>query len=100
MPHIIWMCADSTYDAGYGLHKQRAFYQAAIHEMREVVQMRGVVTFEFKACPVIGTRTDDELDILESIAKYHIARPLKKPRFPIVFEFLEAVQHRIQTKIH
>ena len=67
------------------------FDQAAIEEMREIVEMAGVVAFELEARAGARQRLQNELDVLERVPEDEVARVLQRLRLPVVLERLEAV---------
>ena len=98
--HVLGMRADAAQDAEHGLDEQRRLDEPALEEMREVVEMRGVVALELEAGAGVAERTQHELDVLEGVAEHEIARILQRLPLPVVLEVLEAVEHRKQAEIH
>src|SRR5271157_4796395 len=97
---VFGMRSDASEDAKHRLHEQRRFDEPALQEMREVAKMGGVVTLELEARPGVAERTQHKLDVLEGVAEHEIARVLERLRLPIVFEGLEAVEHREEAEVH
>ena len=55
--HVLRMRADAAQDAEHRLHEQRRLHQAALEEVREVVEMRDVVALELEAGVVVRSRS-------------------------------------------
>ena len=65
------------------LHEQRRLHQAAIEEMREVVEVADVVALELEARAVAGAGRQDVLDVLEGVAEDEVARVLQMLPLPV-----------------
>ena len=98
--HILGVRADAAENAEHGLDEQRRLDQAAVKEMREVVEMAGVVALELEARSVSRAGLQDEFDVLEGVAEDEVARVLQRLRFPVVLEILEALEHREEPEVH
>src|SRR5882672_6498122 len=93
------MRAGSALQAEYRLHEQRRFHHALFEEIVQVVEMRGVVAFEFKARASLRQRLQDVFDVLEGIAEHDVL-VLEMLALPFMLEFLKTVEHAEECKIH
>ena len=95
MGHVLEMGAVATQTAKDGLHKERGLDQPAIHEMRKVVEMAGVIAFEFEPRAIGIPDLQDVLDIRKGVLEHQIAAGFQMLPLPGVLELGEPVQHRV-----
>src|SRR5690606_34487977 len=82
------------------LNERRALYQAAIHEMGQIVQMDDVIALELEAGAIVVALPENGLDILVGILENEIAAVLQMLPLPFVIKVLEAVKHGKQAEVH
>src|ERR1041384_2731640 len=99
MQHVFGMRSDAAQNAEHALHKQRRLDQAALQEMRQVVEVRDVVTLKLKPRAAVAQGSEHEFDIRKAVAKNQVARSLRRLRLPVMLELLEPVQHGKQAEI-
>jgi len=85
---VLGMGADAAENAEYRLHEQRRLDQAAIEEVREIVEVADVVALEFEPRLVVLAGREDEFDILESVAEDEIAGAFEIRPLPVELEIL------------
>ena len=100
MQHVLGMRTNAAQNAEHALHEQRRAHQAALQEMRQVVEMRDVVTLELEPRAAVRQGPEHEFDIFEGVAEHQVAGIFQRLGFPVVLEFFEAVQHGEQAEIH
>src|SRR6267142_2712567 len=93
------MRAGSALQAEYRLHEQRRFHHALFEEIVQVIEMRGVVAFKFKARAGLRQRLQHVFDVLERVAENDIL-VLEMLALPFMLEFLESIQHAKKSKVH
>jgi hypothetical protein len=94
------MGADTAQDAEHRLHEQRRLDEAALEEMRQVIEVPDVVAFELEPGVVVSAGLQHEFDIPERVAENEIAGAFQVRLLPIEFEILVAVEHREQGEVH
>jgi|GEM_PF-5079675 len=73
MCNVIGMTAYAAKNAEAGLDKQRCLHQTAVKEMGQVVEMTGIIAFEFKTGAKRSQQLQQPLDILLSVLEHEIA---------------------------
>src|SRR5262245_23849599 len=94
------MRPDTSQNTEHRLDEERRLDQPALEEMRQVIEVRGVVAFELEARAGVPQGRQDELNILVGVAKDEVARSLQRRPFPIELEVLEPAEHGKQAEIH
>ena len=100
MHHVFRVRSNAAEQTENRLHEERGLYQAAIGKMRQVVKVRSVVAFELKPRPVAIAGLEHVLDILERVAEDEVTRSFEVLPLPVMLEFLESVEHRVESEIH
>ena len=72
MQQILRIRADAAHDAEDALHEERRLHQAAIGEVRQIVEMADVIAFEFEACAQRSELAHPSLDLREGIRQDEI----------------------------
>src|SRR4026208_1772632 len=88
MHHIFGMRPDGAEDSEYRLHEKGWLHETPVGEMREVVQVPGVVALELESRAVAVAGLENVLDILERVPEDKIPGGLEVRLLPIVFEGL------------
>src|ERR1700737_5551564 len=92
---------DTAENAKDRLHEERRLDQTAVEEMREIIQMADIITFELEpGAAALPQLFQDPFNVGESITENEIARHLEMPRFPGIFELFVFLQKRKEPEIH
>src|SRR3954451_17245574 len=94
------MRADPAEDAEHRLHEQRAVSESASLEVRQVVEVRGVVALELEPGPVAPAELEDGLDVGIGVLEDQVAALLQPLPLPLVLELLEPVEHGKEPEVH
>ena len=97
---VVGMRSDAAEDPEHALDEQRRLDHTALQEMRGRVQVADVVALDLEASPVVGTRGEDVLDVLERVLEDAVLRSRKVRPLPIELERREALEHRIEPEVH
>ena len=101
MRDVLGVCADATEDAEDGLHQHRRLDQFAVQKMCKIIEVADVVAFELELRAMALAKVfKNALDVPECISKYQIIGAFEIGFLPIVFEFLVAIEHRVEAEIH
>src|SRR5829696_3528344 len=100
MQQILGVGADAAQYAEDGLDEDRWLHEAAIEEVRQVIEVPYVVALELEAGTVRAHRLQQALDVGEGITEDMSARHLEISRLPVKLELLDTAGHRVETEIH
>ena len=73
MHDVIGMWTDTAQNSKYSLHEERGRDEFTIKKMREILEMRGIITFIFEFCACILQCGEHKLDVFECVAEHEIA---------------------------
>ncbi len=101
MRDVLGIGADAAEDAEDRLHEERRLDEAAIEEMREVVEVADIVALELEArAAALAQLLQDVFDVLEGVSEDEVARVLEVLALPVVLELLVALEHGEEPEIH
>src|SRR5260370_5503590 len=101
MRDVLGIGADAAEDAEDRLHEERRLDEAAIEEMREVVEVADIVALELEArAAALAQLLQDVFDVLEGVSEDEVARVLEMLALPVVLELLVALEHGEEPEIH
>src|SRR5829696_2246585 len=100
MQQILGVGADAAQYAEDGLDEDWWLHEAAIEEVRQVIEVSHVVALELEAGTVRAHRLQQALDVGEGITEDMSARHLEISRLPVKLELLDTAGHRVETEIH
>src|SRR5260221_12232428 len=98
---VLGIGADAAEDAEDRLHEEWRLDEAAIEEMREVVEVADIVALELEArAAALAQLLQDVFDVLEGVSEDEVARVLEVLALPVVLELLVALEHGEEHEIH
>jgi hypothetical protein len=93
--------ADAAEDAEDRLDEEGRLDQAAIDDVRQVVEVPNVVALELEARAVgIAKLAEDAFDILECVPEDTVSRAFEVFRFPVVLEPLDPIGDGVEREVH
>src|SRR3546814_20346807 len=94
------MRPDAAEQAETRLDEQRRLHQSFLVEIVQIVEVAGIIAFEFIARAGCVECIQRKTNVLEAVAEDEVMAALQHRRLPLMLELLEALEHGEQAEVH